>query len=77
MSNNPSAGAGVGILTSFVRNDREAFMTITKELPGGCPEAIAALGRVSEAMVKMIAELAGISKEEALESVALAIAAGD
>lgn len=77
MSDNPSAGAGVGILTSYVRNDREAFMAITNELPGGCPQALAALGRVSEAMVKMIAQLAEISKEEALERVALAIASAD
>ncbi|MGO4585549.1 hypothetical protein AB4Z38_16950 [Arthrobacter sp. 2RAF6] len=77
MTNDPRTSAGVAILTSFVRDDREAFMVITNELPGGCAEAVAALGRVSEAMVSMIGELAGVSKEEALEQVAMAIAAGD
>lgn len=77
MANDYRAGIGVGILTSFVRNDQAAFVAITNELKGGCPEALAALGRVGEAMVSMIAELAGISKEEALEKVAMAIASAD
>lgn len=77
MTNDPRASLGVGILTSFVHGDKDGFMAITSDLPGGCPEAVAALGRVSEAMVKMIADLLGVSKEEALTKVAAAVASAD
>jgi len=76
MPNDPRAGAGVAILTALVHGDKGAFNAVTGDLAGGCPEALAALGRVGEAMVSMIAELLGVTKEEALERVASAIAAG-
>jgi hypothetical protein len=76
MANDERAGLGVGILASFVHGDQEAFMNVTSDLEGGCAEAIAALGRVGEAMVSMIGDLLDVSKEEALERVAIAIAAG-
>ncbi|WP_427005124.1 hypothetical protein [Pseudarthrobacter sp. H2] len=68
-------GLGVGILTTFVYDDPHAFTVITGDLPGGSSEAIVALGRVSEAMVRMIAEMLGVSKEEALERIAASFAA--
>lgn len=76
MPNNPRASAGVAILTTFVHGDQEAFNAVTDDLAGGCPEALAALGRVAEAMVSMIADLLNVTKDEALERVAAAIAAG-
>jgi hypothetical protein len=68
-------GLGVGILTTFVHDDPQAFMVITSDLSRGSSEAIAALGRVSAAMVGMIAEMLGVSKEEGLERIAAAFAA--
>lgn len=76
MVNDPRAGVGMAILTTFVRNDQEAFIDVTSDLPGGCAEAVAALGRVGEAMVSMIAELVGVSREQALTQIAASIAAG-
>jgi hypothetical protein len=68
-------GLGVGILTTFVYDDPHAFTVITSDLPGGVSEAIAALGKVSEAVVGMIAEMLGVSKEVAMERIAAAFAA--
>ncbi|MDQ0823350.1 hypothetical protein QFZ79_001094 [Arthrobacter sp. V4I6] len=68
---------GVAILTTFVHNDPQGFTLLTRDLPGGNSEAIAALGRVCEALVGMIAEMAGMSKEESLERIAAAFATAD
>jgi hypothetical protein len=68
-------GLGVGILTAFVYDDPHAFTVITGDVPDGSSEALVALGRVSEAMVRMIAEMLGVSKEEALERIAASFAA--
>ena len=68
---------GLAILTTFVLNDPQSFAAITKDLPGGSSEAIAGLGRVCEALVGMIAEMAGMSKEESLERIAAAFATVD
>ena len=76
MPNDPRASVGVAILTTFVHDDQDAFMQITGDLPGGCAEAVASLGRVSEAMVAMIAQLLGVSKDDALRQIAAAIAQG-
>jgi hypothetical protein len=76
MPNDPRASVGVAILTTFVHGDHKGFNAVTGDLAGGCPEAVAALGRVAEAMVSMIADLLSVTKEEALERVAAAIAAG-
>lgn len=75
MAQDQLTGLGVGILTTFVHDDPQAFMVMTGDLPGGCSEAIVALGRVSEAMVRMIAEMLGLLKEETLERIAAAFAA--
>lgn len=76
MANDPRASVGVAILTCLVNDDREGVDVATGDLDGGCPEAFAVLGRVAEAMVSMLAEALGVSKEEALQRVAAAIAAG-
>lgn len=76
MANDSRAGVGVAILTCFVNGDRDGLDVVTRDLGGGCPEALGALGRVAEAMVSMLAETLGVSKEEALQRVAAAIAAG-
>ena len=68
---------GLAILTTFVLEDPKGFSTITRDLPGGSSEAIAALGRVCEALVGMIAEMVGMSKEESLERIAAAFATAD
>jgi hypothetical protein len=56
-------GLGVGILMTFVYDEPHAFAVITGDAPGGSSEAIVALGRVSEAMVRMIAEMLGVSRK--------------
>ncbi len=74
MGNSPEAALGIALLTSLVRQDREAFLTIASELDGGNAQAVAILARLGEAMVAMIADLLQISIEEALTRIAASIA---
>ena len=74
MSNSSVAALGIALLTSLVRQDREAFLLIASELEGGNAQAVAILARLGETMVSMIASLLQLSSEEALTRVAAAIA---
>ncbi|MFJ2621073.1 hypothetical protein [Glutamicibacter sp. NPDC087344] len=74
MGNSPEAALGIALLTSLVRQDREAFLIIASELEGGNTQAVAILARLGEAMVAMIAELLQISNEEALTRIAASLA---
>jgi hypothetical protein len=47
---------------------------MARDLPGGDAEALAALGRVSEAVLGMMAGILEVSKEEALERIAAGFA---
>jgi hypothetical protein len=73
MTNHPDAQLGIAMLTARLNGDREAFMTITKDMPEGYANAL--LMRTAEMMVNMIAELTGQTKDEALKSIAAALAA--
>jgi hypothetical protein len=64
---NDGVGLGGAILTTFVYNAPFAFTAMARDLPGGDAEALAALGRVSEAVLGMMAGILEVSKEEALE----------
>lgn len=77
MGNSPEAALGIALLTSLVRQDREAFLLVASELDGGNSQAVAILARLGETMIEMIASLLQISKEEALTRVAASIALGD
>ena len=74
MGNSPEAALGIALLTSLVRQDREAFLIIASELEGGNTQAVAILARLGEAMVSMIAELLQIGNEEALTRIAASLA---
>lgn len=74
MGNSPEAALGIALLTSLVRQDREAFLIIASELEGGNAQAVAILARLGEAMVGMIAELLQVSNEEALTRIAASLA---
>jgi len=74
MGNSPEAALGIALLTSLVRQDREAFLIIASELEGGNAQAVAILARLGEAMVAMIADLLQISNEEALTRIAASLA---
>lgn len=74
MGNSPEAALGIALLTSLVRQDREAFLIIASELDGGNAQAVAILARLGEAMVAMIAELLQIGNEEALTRIAASLA---
>lgn len=74
MGNSPEAALGIALLTSLVRQDREAFLIIASEVEGGNAQAVAILARLGEAMVAMIADLLQISNEEALTRIAASIA---
>ncbi|MEG2423034.1 MULTISPECIES: hypothetical protein [Micrococcaceae] len=74
MGNSPEAALGIALLTSLVRQDREAFLIIASELEGGNTQAVAILARLGEAMVAMIAELLQIGNEEALTRIAASLA---
>ncbi|MGP7815085.1 hypothetical protein [Glutamicibacter soli] len=74
MGNSPEAALGIALLTSLVRQDREAFLIIASELKGGNAQAVAILARLGEAMVGMIAELLQVSNEEALTRIAASLA---
>lgn len=74
MGNSPDAALGIALLTSLVRQDREAFLIIASELEGGNAQAVAILARLGEAMVGMIAELLQTSDEEALTRIAASLA---
>lgn len=77
MGNSPEAARGIALLTSLVRQDREAFLIIASEVEGGNARAVAILARLGEAMVGMIAELLQISDEEALTRIATSLALND
>ena len=66
---------GLAILTTFVHDDPQGYTVMTRDLPGGDSEAIAGLGRVSEVLVGIIAELLGASKEESVQRIAAGLAA--
>ncbi|RKS16693.1 hypothetical protein DFO58_3248 [Arthrobacter sp. AG1021] len=74
MGNSPEAALGIALLTSLVRQDREAFLIIASQLEGGNAQAVAILARLGEAMVGMIAELLQTSDEEALTRIAASLA---
>ncbi|MCS3493298.1 hypothetical protein M2368_002309 [Arthrobacter sp. JUb119] len=74
MGNSPEAALGIALLTSLVRQDREAFLIIASELEGGNTQAVAILARLGEAMVAMIAELLQVGNEEALTRIAASLA---
>lgn len=74
MGNSPEAALGIALLTSLVRQDREAFLIIASELEGGNAQAVAILARLGEAMLGMIAELLQTSDEEALTRIAASLA---
>lgn len=76
MANHPDAGVAVANLTSFVLADREAFIAATSDLPGEANEALALLGRASQAVVQMYAEERKLSVEDALDEIALRIVNG-
>jgi len=73
MANPPDAQLGIAILTARLHNDRAAFEQITADMPEGY--AVALLLRTAEMMVNMIADLSGQTKDEALKSIAAALAA--
>lgn len=66
---------GLAILTTFVHDDPQGYTVMTRDLPGGDSEAIAGLGRVSEVLVGIIAEMLGASKEESMQRIAASLAA--
>ena len=66
---------GLALLTTFVHDDPQGYIVMTKDLPGGDSEAIAGLGRVCEVLVGIIAEMLGASKEESVQRIAAGLAA--
>lgn len=74
MGSSPEAALGVALLTSLVRQDREAFLLVASELDGGNAQAVAIMARLGETMIGMIADLLKINNEEALTRVATSIA---
>ncbi len=74
MVNHPDAQLGIAMLTARLNGDQDAFNQITRDMPEGM--AVALLMRTAEMMVSMIAELTGQTRDEALKSVAAALAAG-
>ena len=77
MGNSPEAALGIALLTSLVRQDREAFLIIASEVEGGNARAVAIPARLGEAMVGMNVELLQISNEEALTRIATSLALND
>lgn len=73
MTNHPAAQLGIAMLTARLAGDREAFQTLTQDMPEGMANAI--LLRTAETMVKMIAQLTEQTPDEALKMIAAAIAA--
>lgn len=74
MANHPSNLLAFGMLTTFVHGDQEGYIAITDQF-GDCGEALAALGRVGQMLVTMLAESWEVSTEEALRLIGVAIAA--
>lgn len=74
VANHPSNLLAFGMLTAFVHGDQEGYMAITDQF-GGCGEALGALGRLGQMLVKMLAENWEVSTEEALRLIGVAIAA--
>lgn len=72
MANHPDAQLGIAMLTAQMSGDEDAFLAITSDMPEGY--AVALLLRTAEMMVSMIAEFTQTTKEEALQSVAAALA---
>jgi hypothetical protein len=77
MGNDPRIGLAVGMLTAWLHGDAEGFNSITSDFEGGCPEALASLARVTQAIVRMFGDTAGKTPEETMEIIAAAIALGD
>ncbi|WP_454859091.1 hypothetical protein [Promicromonospora soli] len=73
MANHPDAQLGIAMLTARMSGDQDAFNAITSDMPEGY--AVALLLRTAEMMVNMISDLTQTTKEEALQSVAAALAA--
>jgi hypothetical protein len=77
VTNDPRNVLAVGMLTAVVNGDEEGFYEITSAYEGGCPEALMASTRVSQSILAMFAEAAGVSVEEMLVWVASRISLGD
>jgi hypothetical protein len=74
MAVDPRLELAMGMLTAVTNDDREGFLTITDEFEGGCAEALGALGRVAQLVVKMYAADSGVTTNEALNRIAIVIA---
>lgn len=74
MPNDERAMLAVGMLTAAMKEDRDAFMAITDSFENDS-EALGALLRLAQALVKMLSETQGVSTETMLADIALSIAA--
>ena len=73
----PRIAHAVGMLTAIMHNDEGRFYAIAAEFDGGCPEALMALARVSEVIVKMWAQEEDTPPQEMWRLIAESIALGD
>jgi uncharacterized tellurite resistance protein B-like protein len=76
MANDPRALAAFSMVTASLTGDRELRMSSIQAFNEPA-EAIGSLLRVTDMLVKMIAELLGVDDQEALRRIGLAIAQGD
>lgn len=72
---NEYAATGMAILSAYVHHDEEGLAAVAVDLT--CPQTIALLARASEAVVNMLAQVLGVTKEEALIAAATAVAAAN
>jgi len=73
-SDDPRIGLGVGLMTAYLTGDEDGFYAITNEFEEP-EEALAALGRVTEAVIGMFAQALGRDRVELWREIATVIAA--
>ena len=77
MPNDARIANAVGMLTAVMHNDEDVFYELAGEFDGGCPEALLALARVGQAIVRMWAQEADTPTDEMWRLLAESIAFGD
>lgn len=77
MANDRRGAAALAVLTARMTDDREGYDAVIAEFEGGPAEALAAMMRITEMLIKMLAQTQDISPLEMLQQVGVAMAEYD
>jgi hypothetical protein len=73
MPNDERVLKALALLTVAISGD-QAAREVDLNWQGGCPEALGAMIRLSEGLVKLLADSTGVTPEAMLQEIALSIA---